>query len=347
VNVSDLTERELIARIQEKLLPAPAWLTVGIGDDAAVVEPERNRLDVLTVDAIVEGVHFDRRFSPPGAIGHRALAVNLSDLAAMGAAPRLVLLSFALPGSLTCADFDAMIEGITALAAVHRVHVVGGNLTKSPGPLMIDVTASGTVKPRSVLTRGGARPGDEVYVTGTIGGAAAGLQILQSLQSVPGTPSVGVPGATAHAEREACVHRYLYPDPRVRTGLLLGRNRAASACMDLSDGLADGAHQIAEASGSGMILEAAAVPVDPGARAWFEPRGSDPLLAALTGGDDYELMFTIRPRCRGRLRTVAAHSGVPITRIGVCTAERGVRLQRVVSGHAVEEPLPPGFGHFR
>jgi thiamine-monophosphate kinase len=347
VNVSDLTERELIARIQEKLLPAPAWLTVGIGDDAAVVEPERNRLDVLTVDAIVEGVHFDRRFTPPDAIGHRALAVNLSDLAAMGAAPRLALLSLALPGSLSCADFDAMIGGITALAAVHRVHVVGGNLTKSPGPLMIDVTASGTVKPRSVLTRSGARPGDEVYITGTIGGAAAGLQILQSRHSVPATPPVAAPGTTADAEWEGCVHRYLYLDPRVRTGLLLGRNRAASACMDLSDGLADGAHQIAEASGIGMILEAAAVPVDPGARAWFERREGDPLLAALSGGDDYELMFTIRPRCRGRLQTVAAHSGVPITRIGVCTAERGVRLQRIISGSAVEQPLPPGFGHFR
>jgi thiamine-monophosphate kinase len=346
VNVSDLTERELIARIQQKLLPAPAWLTVGIGDDAAVVEPERNRLDVLTVDAIVEGVHFDRRFTPPAAIGHRALAVNLSDLAAMGAAPRFVLLSFALPGSLTCTDFDAMISGITALAAVHRVHVVGGNLTKSPGPLMIDVTAIGTVKRRAVLTRGGARPGDEVYVTGTIGGAAAGLQILRSRhpESVAGPDTV--PDTTQYVGWDRCVLRYLYPDPRVRTGLLLGRNRAASACMDLSDGLADGARQIAEASGSGMILDSDALPVDPGARAWFEPRG-DSMIAALTGGDDYELMFTIRPRCRGRLRTVAAHSGVPITRIGVCTAERGVRLQRIVSGTSVEQPLPPGFGHFR
>src|SRR3954452_18634756 len=103
MRVSDLTERELIARVQRALPPPPPWLLVGIGDDAAVVEPERNRLDVLTVDAIVEAVHFARRSTPPAAIGHRALAVNLSDLAAMGASPRFVLLSFALPGSLTCA----------------------------------------------------------------------------------------------------------------------------------------------------------------------------------------------------------------------------------------------------
>src|SRR5712691_7619235 len=126
--VGDLTERELIARIQSHLPPPPAWMPVGIGDDAAVVEPERNRLEVLTVDALVEGVHFDRAFTPPDAIGHRALAANLSDLAAMGAAPRLCLLSFALPSSLAIADFDAMAGGVANLAARHHVHVAGGNL---------------------------------------------------------------------------------------------------------------------------------------------------------------------------------------------------------------------------
>ena len=135
--VSDLSERELIARIQQLLPPAPPWLLVGIGDDAAIVEPEPNRVEVLTVDAIVEGIHFDRAFVPPDAIGHRALAVNLSDLAAMGATPRLALLSMALPGALPLADFDAIAAGIAALAAAHRLHVVGGNLTRSPGPLMM------------------------------------------------------------------------------------------------------------------------------------------------------------------------------------------------------------------
>src|SRR5258705_6506323 len=120
MNVSDLTEAELIGRIQSRLPPPPAWVAVGIGDDAAVVEPARNRLEVLSVDALVEGVHFDRRFTPPGAIGHRALAVNLSDLAAMGAEPRLALLSLALPAALSRADFDAMIDGLAALALRHR-----------------------------------------------------------------------------------------------------------------------------------------------------------------------------------------------------------------------------------
>src|SRR2546423_7802924 len=137
MTVSDLSELELIARIRERLPAPPAWMVVGIGDDAAVIEPERNRLEVMSVDALVDGVHFDRAFTPPDAIGHRALAVNLSDLAAMGAKPRLALLSLALPQALAVSDFDAMIAGLTALAARHRLHLVGGNLTQSPGPLVV------------------------------------------------------------------------------------------------------------------------------------------------------------------------------------------------------------------
>ena len=178
--VGNLSEAELIGRIQQCLPPAPDWLLVGIGDDAAVVEPERNRAEVLTVDAIVEGIHFDRAFVPPDAVGHRALAVNLSDLAAMGAAPRLALLSFALPPHLPLADFDGLVGGLTRLAALHRVHVAGGNLTRSPGPLMLDVTVTGTVKRRQALTRAGARPGDEIYVSGTLGAASAGLRMLRA-----------------------------------------------------------------------------------------------------------------------------------------------------------------------
>src|SRR4051812_5705165 len=176
--VGGLSERDLIARIQQQLPSAPDWLLVGIGDDAAVVEPPRNLVEVLTVDALVEGIHFDRAWVPPDAIGHRALAVNLSDLAAMGAAPRLALLSLALPPLFLLDDFDGLIGGLARLAAHHRLHVVGGNLTRSPGPLMIDVTVVGAVKRRQALTRSGARPGDDLYVSGTLGAAAAGLAML-------------------------------------------------------------------------------------------------------------------------------------------------------------------------
>jgi len=338
VTVSESTERELIARVRALLPPPPPWLLVGIGDDAAVVEPERNRVEVLTVDAIVDGVHFDRAFVPPDAIGHRALAVNLSDLAAMGAQPRLALLSMALPPALPLADFDAITAGFAALAARHRLQVVGGNLTRTPGPLMIDVTVMGTVKRRQALTRSGARPGDDLYVSGTLGSARAGLRLLQSsVGCAQSQAAIETGTGTADCRLKSA---YLRPEPRVLLGMHLARNRAASACMDLSDGLTDGLQQIAEASGVGMTIDPDALPIEPAARAVFDARGENPIDEALRGGDDYELLFAVRPRTTRRLAEAARRGGIPLTRIGRCTAARGITLG---AGHA---PLPEGFQHF-
>ena len=356
--VGDLTEADLIARIQQHLPPAPDWLLVGIGDDAAVVEPERNRVEVLSVDALVEGIHFDRAFVPPDAIGHRALAVNLSDLAAMGATPRLALLSLALPSGLPLEDFDGMIAGLARLAARHRIHVAGGNLTRSPGPLMVDITVVGSIKRRQALTRAGARPGDGIYVSGTIGAAAAGLNMLREMSSntkdtkdtkeQSGTektsPLVSFVSAVL---KNNCVERYLYPEPRVRLGLLLSRNRAASAAIDLSDGLADGVRRISEASGVGAVIDADALPIDPGVRAWFEERGLDPIAESMTAGDDYELLVTVRPRT-GRRLAAAKCKDVPLTRIGTCTESPAAVLLVRTGSTVTERDLPStGYDHFR
>jgi thiamine-monophosphate kinase len=332
LTVADLTETELIERVRRQLATPPDWVLVGIGDDAAVVEPERNRVEVLTCDASLEGVHFDRAFTPPEAIGHRALAATLSDLAAMGAVPRLALLSLALPADLPCDDFDRIVTGLAVLAARHRLHVVGGNLVRTPGPLTLDITALGTVKRRQALLRAGARPGDELYVTGSVGAAAAGLQMLREAPDASGPPDGG-----PHM-------RYLYPEPRLRTGLLLGRTRAATACVDLSDGLADAVWRIAEASGVGAVIDGDSLPIDAAVREWFETRGTDPVAAAMTGGDDYELLFAARPRLRGRLKAAARHGGVPVARIGVCTDDRAVLVRR--AGHP-DAPLARGYTHFR
>jgi thiamine-monophosphate kinase len=233
-----------------------------------------------------------------------------------------------------------------SLAAEHRVHLVGGNLTRSPAPLMIDLTAIGTVKPRQALTRGGARPGDAVYVSGTIGAATAGLAFLKHVGSDAAVdasygfapnPIPGSPG-----DWQAAVERYRRPEPRVRLGLMLSRNRAASACVDLSDGLADGAQRIAEASGVGVVVDADALPIDPAARAWCAMEGRDPVAAALSGGDDYELLFTVPARTRRRLAEAARHGGVAVTRIGECTADRAVLLRR----GAELVPLTGGYTHF-
>jgi thiamine-monophosphate kinase len=338
--VADVSEQDLIDRITTRLPIAPEWLVVGPGDDGAVVTPERNTLEVITTDACIEGVHFDRRFVPPGAIGHRALAVNLSDLAAMGAAPRLATLSLAMPGALPVPDFEAIVDGLLALARRHDTTVVGGNLSRSPGPLVVDVMAIGSVRPRRVLTRASARPGDIVFVSGTIGAARAGLAMCAV---APDAVAADAAGAAADGDAATPRGRYLRPTPRVRLGVLLGRNQAATSCMDLSDGLADGLRQLARASGTGMAVQGDTLPIDPAARAWFEAQGVDPVLEAAAGGDDYELLFTVSPRRERRLRAVARLArGLSVTRIGVVTRDRAIVLQR----DGREEELPASFAHF-
>ncbi len=331
-NVASAGEHALIDLIRRRLPAPPPWVVVGVGDDAAVVEPARNTMDVFTADALVEGVHFDRAFTPPAAIGRRALAVNLSDLAAMGAAPRVALLSLALPASLPVADLEALVDGLLALAERHQVHLVGGNITRSPGPLVIDITAVGSVRRRRVLTRAGARPGDDLWVSGAVGAAAAGLAMLQAGH------------APVSDEEAACVAAWLTPEPRLRLGALLGRNRAATACVDLSDGLADGAAQLAAASGVGLVLDAGALPVPEAARRWWEGRGEDAARRAAGGGDDYELLFTVSRRRRSRFTHVQRLAGdLPLTRIGRVTDDGLVRLEQ----DGVTTPLAAGYEHFR
>ncbi|MEN3339036.1 MAG: thiamine-monophosphate kinase [Acidobacteriota bacterium] len=349
--VSDVGERALIERIRARVPPPPAALVISIGDDAAVAVPDRGALQVLTTDALVEGIHFDRRFSSAVDIGYKALAVNVSDVASMGGTPRLALLSLMLPPALPLSDIDGLLEGLLLMAGECGVALAGGNITRSPGPLVIDVTAIGSVKPRKILTRGGGRPGDALYITGQIGAAAAGLEWLRTgaaemdrLGSWRDSQSEGARvAAPDDAQMAECVARHCRPVPRVRLGALLGRNRAASACMDLSDGLADAVTQMAGAGGTGATLDAAVVPVHPGAAAWFGAAGRDPLIAALAGGDDYELLFAVPRRSRGRLRSVIREArGVQVTWIGELTSGGAVALSR----GTVSEPLPGGFTHF-
>jgi thiamine-monophosphate kinase len=338
LTVADVGEHALIERIRARLT-SPRWLVVGPGDDAAIIEPERGALEVITTDAQVEDIHFDRRYVPAGAIGHRALAVNLSDLAAMGARPRAALLSLMAPGDLALDAFDGILDGLLALATEHRVALIGGNITRSPGPLVVDVTALGSVRRRRMLTRDGARPGDGVYVTGWLGDAAVGMRRLR------GSPAGQLPPIGDPARRSRPEDRFLHPEPRVRAGLLLGRTRAASSCMDLSDGLADGVRQVAAASNVGMIIDAEALPISAAVRQFHLDHGSGSALdTALVGGDDYELLFTVRPSRRGRLRGVRQQVGdLPITRIGVVTKERSLVVKSAGGTHAV----PEGFEHFR
>jgi thiamine-monophosphate kinase len=328
---SGFTETSLVDYIQSRLPPSPPWLRVPIGDDAAVVEPPRGELEVLTTDTLVEGVHFDFAFCDPADVGVKALAVNLSDLASMGAEPRLALLSLSVPAAMGRDRLEPLLDAALASAADHRVAVVGGNVTASPGPLVITMAAAGAVRPRRALLRSGGRAGDDLYVSGTIGAGAAGLGLLRNGRR------------PADADDAECIGRYRRPEPRVRLGLLLGRTRTASACIDLSDGLADGVRRLAQGSGTGAALQADAIPIHPGARRYFRERGLDPVAASIAGGDDYELLFSVPAKRRRALASVVKLArGLAVTRIGSLTKDQRVVLRRGES----EEPLPEGFRHF-
>ena len=338
VSVAELGERALIERIRKRISTTPQWLKIGIGDDAAVAEPERGTLDVITVDALIEGVHFDLSFTTPNDLGFKSLAIGLSDLAAMGATPRIAILSLMLPSTTRINDVEALIDTLLELAAHHKVVLAGGNVSRSPGPLIVDLTAIGSVRRRRVLSRAGSKPGDELHVSGTIGAAAAGLRQLQK------TTSSEHHRNKRQTSMDKCQQRFLRPEPRVRLGTLIGRTRAASSCVDLSDGLADGVRQLTMAGGVGAIIEASAVPIDPEARRCFEEEGIDPIMAALEAGEDYELLFTVPRNQRNQYRTIRGLMGsLQLTRIGVITKDKSILLHSSTG----DTSLPAGFDHFK
>ena len=322
--VEDAGESALVERLRARVGPPPSNILIGIGDDAAVMEPARGELSVLTSDALVEDVHFKRAWTDATTIGAKAVAVTLSDLAAMGARPAVILLSLALPSGLPLADFDALIDGVVSEGDQAGATLIGGNITRSPGPLVVDVTAIGSVGRRRVLRRSGARAGDELYVTGSIGGAAAGLALLTS----------GASRASLDAPALECIRRYEHPEPRLRCGHVIGSSRSASACIDLSDGLSDAVRQLAAASGTGAIVNADAVPV---------AAGVSDVMRAISGGEDYELLFAVPPRRRRAfLGAMTRCRPLVATRIGSLTRERDLRV--IVGDRTID--LPRGFRHF-
>jgi len=333
ITVASVGEHALIERVRQRAASSADWVLLGIGDDAAVLRPARGAVDVVTTDAMVEGVHFRRDWTAPRAIGHKSLAVNLSDLAAMGARPRAVLLSLVLPADFPLRDFDELIDGVVTLANAAHAPLVGGNIARSPGPLVVDVTALGTAHPRRLLTRGGGRPGDELFLTGTVGAAAAGLSMLQE----------GEERSSLSPEAAACVARYEQPSPRTRIGERVAGAKAASACVDLSDGLADAVRQLAAASRCGVVLDGEHIPVDEGAAAWARRRGQSPVDFTLAGGEDYELLFAVPRQRLSAFRAVGRREqNVPLTRVGRLAPEPGCWLER----DGRREPLGRGFAHF-
>ena len=297
-----LSEFALIDQLRARMDVARGDVALGIGDDAALLEARAGQQLVACTDTLVAGVHF-LPDTAPADLGWKSLAVNLSDLAAMGAEPAWALLALTLPRG--DADFVAgFADGFAALARAHAVALVGGDTTQ--GPLSITVTALGRVPAGQALTRGGARVGDAVCVTGTLGDAAGALALLRDRTAAP----------------EALLARMHRPTPRLSAGLAL--RGIAHACIDISDGLVADLGHVCTASGVGSELQADALPVSAALRGAFDASACRGF--ALTGGDDYELCFSVAEQDMEKIEGVASALGVPVTRIGHIVAGTGVRV---------------------
>ncbi|MGD8930541.1 MAG: thiamine-phosphate kinase [Lysobacterales bacterium] len=319
----NLSEFELIGRLQELIcIPgsdAGPGCAVGIGDDAAVVDVPEGRQLVVCTDTLVEGVHF-LSGTPAGAVGHKALAVNLSDLAAMGAEPAWFFMGLTLPSG-DSAWLESFAHGVSDLARAARVTLAGGDVAS--GPLNVCITALGLVESGAALTRSGARPGDLVVVSGEPGRAAHALAVLQA---------GGEPEAADRAALDL-------PQPRLALGRAL--RGVATACIDVSDGLLADLGHILESSGTGARIEAARLPVPDGLSGLPEDLR---WRLQLSGGDDYELCFTVAPESRARLPDIARDCEVGLNVIGEITPGDGLRVEGR-DGRPVDTSHP-GYRHF-
>jgi thiamine-monophosphate kinase len=306
--------------------PSPA----GPGDDAAVL-PRLRGESCVTVDAVVEGVHFRRASSRLADVGHKALAVNLSDLAAMGARPRWALVALGLPRGFSVRDARALGTGFGALAHQSGTALIGGNVTRAPG-LSLTVTVGGEVPRGRPLLRSGARPGDVVWVSGTLGDARLGLALLERPAGPEGRRLKRHPRLL-----QAALARQRHPSPRLDLGqALVG---VATACIDLSDGLAQDAGHVEEASAVALSLSLEALPCSPALLAAV-PDPAARARTAAAGGEDYELLFTVPPFRRAAVTRIARRLGLRLTPIGEVLRGRGVHLV------GPRGPALRGFDHF-
>lgn len=324
-----MAEFDLIALIAERAAMSRNDVVVGIGDDAAVLAVPSGQQLVVSTDTLIDGVHF-LAGTEPASIGWKALAVNLSDLAAMGASPAWVSLALTLPE----ADEDfvvAFIDGFVALAAQHRVALIGGDITR--GTLSITLTVQGFVPEAQALLRDGARAGDGVFVTGTLGDAAAGLRLVSARQSLDSSDA-------QIQQRAQLIERLDRPTPRIAAGQIL--RGLASACIDVSDGLMADLGHVAARSGVAIEIDADNLPAS--SALFDQVRGDERIALQLGGGDDYELAFTVPPQHIDAVTRDLAKLGCGVTRIGRVVDGSGVRALAADGSEIVLQG--GGWNHF-
>jgi thiamine-monophosphate kinase len=311
----------------------------GIGDDAAIIRPAKDHQLLVTTDLLIEEIDFKRDWITPQLLGHKSLAVSLSDIAAMGARPRWALISIGLPKEIWRSKFkEEFYEGYLNLANKYNVSLIGGDISSTPDHIVIDSFVIGeSAKDRSIL-RSEAKPGDLIFITGSLGGSALGLQLLnQGIQ----LKRANSRRRTKHNAYQELLLRHLQPEPRLSWGQTLSQKRLATSMIDISDGLSSDLMHICEESNTGAYIEAAKIPIDPNLSALDHTNSN--LQLALNGGEDYELLFTVSPK---RAHLIPKEiEGIQATCVGEMTDETNrVYIKREKRRYRLR---PEGFNHFK
>lgn len=334
MQISDLGERALIKKIAELLGHSAAPGEVGIGDDAALIKPGEGMWLLTTKDMLVEGVHFLLSAGSAIDLGYKSLAVNVSDIAAMGGTPRHAYIGLAIPKSTTVEFILDFYRGVKEVADRYGMQISGGDTVASLGPLVISITVQGEVKREHVLLRSGASPGDILCVTGSLGASAAGLAIILDKLDCP------------EGLRQEAFRFHARPMPRVTEAAYLAESGGVSAALDISDGLLKDLEEICEASGCGAVICEEQLPIHPAAKAVAALQGSSPGQLALNGGEDYELLIAVRRNQYDLLtQEYLSRFGTALHAFGKICEESGIWL---IKENGKREKLSfTGFQHFR
>lgn len=333
------SEFDFINALRQRVASSSQSIVTGLGDDAAVFRSSPGKETVVSTDLLVENIDFRRTTTPPYLLGHKALAVSLSDLAAMGSRPLWALVSIGIPEDVWQTDFvDRFYDGWLDLANRYGVHLIGGDTSRTKEHIVIDSIAIGECAAGMAVKRTGASPGDQIFVTGSLGAAAAGLRLIERGAHLAEQNL----GDEDSQKLDHVLLRQLRPEPRVGWGIVLPEERLATAMIDLSDGLSSDINHLCEASKVGALIDASLVPIDERVVELCGRRALDPLQLALHGGEDFELLFTVKPENVARLpRRV---DGVEIKRIGEITrAGDGVKISE---GTRIWDLKPGGWKHF-
>jgi thiamine-monophosphate kinase len=333
------SEFDFINTLHQRVASSSESIVAGIGDDAAVFRSSSGKETVVSTDLLVEDIDFRRTTTPPYLLGHKALAVSLSDIAAMGARPLWSLISIGVPEDVWQTDFvDRLYDGWLDLANRYGVQLIGGDTSRTNEHIVIDSIVIGECSAGKSVKRTGASPGDQIFVTGSLGAAAAGLRLIER-----GAHLAEQNLADEDSQKlDHVLLRQLRPEPRVGWGLVLGEERLATGMIDLSDGLSSDINHLCAAGNVGALIDASLLPIDERVVELCGRRALDPLQLALHGGEDFELLFTVKPENVARLpRRV---DGVEIKRIGtIQSASEGVMISE---GSRSWELAPGGWKHF-